>query len=786
VKRSNSFRTAVGLGLIVVAFVLNFTGCAPKRQDSVVASIGTTPITLTDFEKMYVRSNGGTVVGDTVTQDDRERFLDLMIKYRLKLTDAYRRGLDKQPDVRNEINQYRGSLAASYLTDRELVQPNVRKLFNHSREEIRASHILLSIRPDAKSDDSAAVYKKAMEIIAEAKAGRDFSQLAVNNSQDPGVQQNKGDLYYFTTGRMVPEFEDAAYELKIGEVTSVPLKTRFGLHILKVTDRKPSVGEMQASHIMIGFPRQQPTPEDTAAAYAKILAVQDSLKMGIPFDQLAMRHSVDGGSSGRGGDLGWFSRAHWPQPFDEAAFLLTPGKISPIVRTAYGYHIILCTGTRPPKTFEESKQEIQNTYQQQRFQTDYAAYTGKLRNEVRFVRNDSIVTMFMHAFDSTKTIRDSGWAETLPRELARAPMFSTFGRPISVDSVIVLIKTHVEWSTNSLHPTSLKSIVDKLAEQILFTAKSDLLEQQDPEFAGLLHEYRDGILLYQAEQDQVWNKVTASDSLLHIYFNQHREKFVFPDRVKFTEIRTASDVNSQTVAQMLASGKSMEQIVKDDSIRMAVKTSYQTNFAKGKTDLSKPATLPLSAAVAVLQKESATRLMIAVYADTSVSKSKNETLAKKRLNVVKELLSKRYGVETSRIIAETRNANFAAAKKKDTAGVLQRLDIQVLGLQPLVIAALESGLAAPAADERARSVDSVAVGGYSTPFIRKGIHSIVRKDGVEPARQKAFEECGAELSSAFQEFESKRLEAEWLNSIKQYAPVVEHKELLKNAFAKNP
>jgi peptidyl-prolyl cis-trans isomerase SurA len=786
VKRSNSFRIAVGFGLIVVAIILTVTGCAPKRQDSVVASIGTTPITLTDFEKMYVRSNGGTLPADTVSQEDRERFLDLMVKYRLKLTDAYRRGLDKQPEVRNEINQYRGSLAASYLTDRELVQPNVRKLFNHSREEIRASQILLSLRADAKPEDSAAVYKKAMEIIAEAKAGRDFAQLALSNSQDPSVQQNKGDLYYFSSGRMVPEFEDAAYNLKVGEVSSVPLKTRFGLHILKVTDRKPSAGEMQASHIMIGFPKQQPTPEDTAVAYAKILAIQDSLKMGIAFDQLAMRNSVDNGSSARGGDLGWFSRAHWPQAFDEAAFLLTPGKISPIVRTAYGYHIILCTNTRPPKTFEESKQEIQNTYQQQRFQADYAAYTAKLRNEVRFFRNDSIVTRFLHAFDSTKTIRDTGWAETLPKDLARAPMFTIFDRPISVDSVIALIKVHVEWSTNSLHPVSLKSIVDKLSEQLLFTAKSDLLEQQDPEFASLLREYKDGILLYQAEQDQVWNKVTASDSLLRIYYSQHREKFVFPDRVKFTEIRSATDANSQTVLQLLSSGKSMEQIVKDDSVRMSVKTSYQTAFAKGKASLTKAATLPVSAAASVIQKESGARLLIAVYADTSVKRSQNDGLAKKRLDLVKDLLSKRYGVESSRIIAETRNENFAGAKKKDTAGVLQRLDLQVVGLQPLVVAGLESGLAAPAADERARYVDTLAVGAYSSPFIRKGIHSIVRKDGVEAARQKAFEECGAELSSAFQEYESKRLEAEWLNGIKQYAPVVEHKELLKNAFAKNP
>jgi peptidyl-prolyl cis-trans isomerase SurA len=196
VKRNISFRiaTVIGLGIVAATSVLAIHGCAPKQAESVVATIGTTPITLTDFENMYTRSNGGTSQGSAVTQEERERFLDLMIKYRLKLTDAYRQGMDKRPEVLGEINQYRGSLAASYLTERDLVGPNVRKMYDRSREEIRASHIILTFRQDAKPEDSAAVYKQARELIAEAKAGKDFSQLALSFSQDPGVQQNKGDL----------------------------------------------------------------------------------------------------------------------------------------------------------------------------------------------------------------------------------------------------------------------------------------------------------------------------------------------------------------------------------------------------------------------------------------------------------------------------------------------------------------------------------------------------------------------------------------------------------------
>jgi len=788
VKHSISFPCSpfFGLGIIAVAFLMNINGCAPKQQESVVATIGTNAITLTDFENMYTRSNGDASIDTTVSQEERERFLDLMVKYRLKLTDAYRQGLDKRPEVQGEINQYRGSLAASYLTDREIVMPNVRKMYDRSLEEMRASHILLTYRQEAKAEDSAAVLRQAQEIIAEIKAGKDFGQLAVEFSQDPSAKQNKGDLYYFSVGRMVPEFEDAAFALKTGEVTPTPVKTRFGVHIIKVTDRKPSRGELQASHIMIRFTDQNPSPEDTAKAYAKILAIQDSIAKGLPFAELAARNSEDGGSSGRGGDLGWFSRGRWPQPFDEAAFQLTPGKTSPILRTAYGYHIVHCTDARPPKSFEEAKQDFQNLYQQQRFQSDYAAFTAKIKKETQFVRKDSVITRFVAGFDSTKTVRDSTWGSTLPDDFGSATMFTVLGRPIIVDTVIAMIKNHVEWSNTSLHRQSLAPIVDKLADQVLFEGKSVLLEQQDPRFAALLREYREGILLYQIEQDQVWNKVTTSDSLSRLYFAEHRDKFVFPDRVLFTDIRAASNANAEIIRQKLLAGMTLEQVAHEDSLRMAAKVTYQLRFSAGKTSLPAAQGGTVASVGSFLTNEKATRVMIAAYADTSTRKSKNEALAKQRLELVKGMLTKTHGIASDRILTEIRPRNFAAAKQRDTAGVLQVLDVQILGLQPLVISPLETSLAAPAADERAKQADSLAVGGYSAPFFYKVAYAVVRKDGVDPARQKTFEEAGAEVSSAFQEYESKRLEAEWLGRVKQFAPVVEHKELLKNAFAKTP
>jgi len=777
-------RPGAPLFLLAAALVLSslLSGCAPKREDTIVATIGKTPITLSEYEKLYMKS-GGTDSAAAVPQEDREKFLDLMVKYRKKLLDAYEQGMDRRPELLSEIQQYKGSLAASYLTDRELVTPAVQKMYDRSREEIRASHILLTFKQNATHDDSAIVLQQAAEIIAQAKAGVDFGQLAVSHSADPSVKNNQGDLYYFSVGRMVPEFEEAVFALKKGEITPTPVMTRYGAHIIKVTDRKPSSGETHCGHIMIRFTNQNPSPEDTLEAYKKIALVQDSLKAGVDFGELAQRHSEDAGSVDRGGDLGWFTRGRWPQPFDEAAMLLKPGENSPIVRTVYGYHLIRCYETRPPKTFDQARQELQTMYQQQRFQGEYANYLAGIRKQVGFLRNDSIAHAFTTAFDSTKTMRDSGWVDTLKADLRRAAIFRFTSGPVSVDSVLGIIKSHLEWSNLSLHRVSLSSTLDKVAEQLTFSAKADLLEKQDPEFAGLLREYKEGILLYQAEQERVWNRVTTNDSLLRIYFNKNRDAYVYPDRVAFTELRCPGESPANRVYEKLKAGKTLEQVVYDDSVRMKQPSSFTVKFASGKSTISKDAARVLKEAAAIHAADPQLQIMLLASPDTSVTKSRNEKLATQRIDAVRRFLTAQGAVTENLIISQQRPQRFAAEKAKDSLGITNQVDVQIVGRQPIVIGTIEHALLAPTADDRARHADSLTIGGFSSPFSYKVTYSIVRLDRREPARQKTFEEAGPEVSSHYQDAESKRLEKEWMDGVAQRHPVVLHKESLRQAFA---
>lgn len=778
--KTNGFALTFGL---VLAIALVAPGCSPRSGDAVVARVGSHNITLAEYEQMFEKSSGTKEAASAASLEEKEKFLGLLTNFRLKLADAYQNRLDRREDVLAEIDQYKGSLAASFLTERDVTRPGIQHLYQRRSEEIRARHILLNL-PAGPDADTASVYARAQELIARLKAGEDFATLAREYSNDPSVQQNGGDLYFFSGGQMVPPFEDAAYAMKVGEISSHPIRTQFGLHILKIVDRRPAPGEVLCSHIMIRFEKPDPTPEDTASAFARIQAILDSIKAGEDFAELAKRNSEDPGSAPRGGDLGWFTRRRWIQSFDEVALGMQPGQISPIVRTIYGYHIIKCYDRRPPKSFEEARSDLQQLYQQTRFQDDYKRYIEKAKQETRFSYNWEALAQFLTSFDSSKTMRDTAWAESIHPHLSGMALMRIAGSEISVDSTVAILKGRQDLVNTPLRAASIMAALDKLAEQLVFAEKADALMKTSPAFAAIMKEYTEGILLYQIEQDRVWNRVTVTDSALHAYFEANRERFAYPDRVDFTSIRIANDSLAQLLYARIKAGKTLEAVAAEDSVRMKEPTSFQAIFQSGSATLSAQAKRMLGTVAAELKRDPNTRVHLTSHADTLRNKTQNLRLATRRIDAIKSYFTTTHKISEGRIgvvpAVPTKADQVMTSEERAKRNAM--IDVMIVGRRPVVIGGIESKIQPTDADTRAEMAAGLAEGEVSAPFSYMNMPCIVRLNKREPARLKTFDEAGTELSSAFQEYESKRLEQEWLDSLRKQHPVVEYKEELAKAF----
>jgi len=550
---------SLGAGLILA-------GCAGSGT-SVVATIGKDALTLEDFEASYAKNNGGWDKGVASMQEERERFLDLLVKFRLKVMEATERGLLADSAIKSEMEGYKIAVATSYMLEREIVEPRIRELYNRKTEEIRASHILIRVDRDASPADTIAAYQKAKMVIGLIPSTL-FDTLAVRYSEDQSASVNKGNLGYFSAGRMVPEFEDACYQLKLGEYTLVPARSQFGYHIIKVTGRQQSRGSVRVSHILWRFTE---TSNDSLGLKDTVWMVYNQLKTGLDFAAAAKQHSQDPGSNLKGGDIGYYERGR-VMPEIENLFFSTPlDSMTKPFRMSYGYHIFKVTGYSGVPPFEEIEKDLHQSYRQTRYNSDYENYIRSLKGRYRLFFDQVTVEQLTHALDTTMTPSSITWSDTLAPDLKKKVLFLCEERRYTVEDFVAHVNTTVEFKSMFLHPKSVQQMIDRMAEAKIVEENALKIPERYPAFNRLLKEYQDGILLYRIEQDEIWKKVVVNDSLLKIFHSQNVEKFRWPERVSFSEVYATSDSVVNLAYKEIMAGKNFNDVAERYTMRPGYK-----------------------------------------------------------------------------------------------------------------------------------------------------------------------------------------------------------------------
>jgi peptidyl-prolyl cis-trans isomerase C len=199
-----------------------------------LAKIGSKTLTDVDMKNLMGPIPDGQKQQINSDDEIKARMVDNMVVEELFVMEAERTGVTRDKEFQLALDRARRQLLTQRYLQRT-VQPkitdaNVKAFFDknksrYSQDEVKASHVLLKTEAEAK------------EVYAKAKAGEDFEVLAKKFSKDPSVAQNMGDLGFFTRSRMVPQFADAAFAMKAGEI-SQPVKSPFGFHIIKVVEKK--------------------------------------------------------------------------------------------------------------------------------------------------------------------------------------------------------------------------------------------------------------------------------------------------------------------------------------------------------------------------------------------------------------------------------------------------------------------------------------------------------------------------------------------------------------------
>lgn len=567
---------------LLVGIALLSSPVLAQEKDPVLLTVGGKNVTRSEFEAIYHKNNtNNKIAGDKKSIDE---YLELFINFKLKVREAEAQGLDTTTAFKNELEGYRRQLAQPYLVDNEVNDQLLKEAYERMKTDVRASHILIKVDPNALPKDTLAAYNKAIATRDRVLKGEDFTAVSKEVSEDPSAKENGGDLGFFTVLQMVYPFETAAFTLKTGEV-SMPVRTRFGYHILKVTDRREAQGQILAAHIMVKSPKNA-TPEDEAKAKAKVDELYQQLKAGKDFAELAKEHSEDKGSAKKGGELPWFGTGRMVPEFEIAAFKLkNKGDISEPVKSPYGWHIIKKLDQKPIPSYDEAKGDLKSKVQKDsRSQKSKESLLAKLRAEYKLKEFPKAKEELYKHVDTT--FFAGKWSPT-GKKLDKV-LFILGDRKVTQMDFARFIEAHQMMRAK----TEIKVLVDQMYKQFmeeqLLAYEEQMLPKKYPEYRALLQEYRDGILLFDLMDKMVWSKAVKDTAGLKSFYEQNKTKFMWPDRAEATVYTAANETVARKLRTMLTDKKKR---YTDDDLLAALNKDSQLNlkiesgkFAKGENE----------------------------------------------------------------------------------------------------------------------------------------------------------------------------------------------------------
>ncbi|MDC1534869.1 peptidylprolyl isomerase [Flavobacteriaceae bacterium] len=475
---------------------------AQNNSKDILFSIDDNIVTSEEFLRVY---NKNLDLITDQSQKDIDNYLQLYIDYKLKVLEAYEKQYDKNESYISELNKYSAQLASNYLYDKNSQDSLLNEAYQRTKKEINASHIL--IRVEEQNIDTLDIYNKLLSYREEFKNSNfEFLVKKYHDGKNIFVE----DLGYFSAFKMIYSFESMAYQTNIGDV-SMPFRTRFGFHILKVNDIRNSLGEVTVGHIML-FKKNKDSE-------LKINSLYDSIINGYNFESLAKIHSNDKNTSSIGGKLKPFTSGQLNSlPFENAAFELQDiGQISKPIETKFGWHILKLHSKSELSSFNEIKSSLlRKVKNNSRSSIISNSFYNKLLDKYS-ISYENDLTYFINQLNGL----DSSNPWVIPNNINKTKVLVSFNN-VKL-SYLDFANYIVDYGLNNqLNYKSIRDLyIDFINKSLMNYYKLNLLTE-NKEYRHIYNEYKDGLLLFDLMENEVWNKAKEDTIALEKYYYDNK------------------------------------------------------------------------------------------------------------------------------------------------------------------------------------------------------------------------------------------------------------------------
>ena len=502
------------IGITLISIII-ITGSFAQN----IFTYGKKAVTKDEFVKAF--NKNPNISGDR--KNALKEYLDLYIKFKLKVQAAYEAGLDKDATQLYELQNFRQQIADNIINEQANLKALAKEAFERSQKEIQLAQVFIEVPGNA---DTAEAYKNIHTAYKQLQAGKDFGVISQQFSTDESTKQSKGNLGYITVFTLPYDLENIVYNLKINSF-SAPFKTKAGYHIFKNTGERKSLGSRRVAQILISIPADS-NADDKNKASKKADSIYNLLQKGASFDDLAATASNDAGSNINKGELPEFTTGTYSADFENAAFSLQkPGDISRPFQTAYGFHILKLIEAKPvsadpdsPAVLANLEEKVSKDSRMEKSKSELIKKTLSLIKYKPAVYNERNLFVFT----------DSAILKTNPAVVKginkNTLLFSFAKQNVKAIDWINFVKSNVNLSERS-SKTNYHDLFKKFVESSANEYYQKNLGDYNPGFNKQVNEFKEANLLFGIMEKVVWNKANTDTAGLIRYYNLHKSKYTW-------------------------------------------------------------------------------------------------------------------------------------------------------------------------------------------------------------------------------------------------------------------
>ena len=516
-------------------------------QSQTLFTYGTNAVDKAEFLRAYNKNK--TAVTDKAIA--LREYLDLYIKFKLKVKAAKEMRIDTLASLANDLQNFRTQIEESYLNDESQVSALTQQAFERCQKDIHVAYTFFSF----KNSDTLEAFKSAQLVYQ-------ISNLSNSNiKREPTNLMT--DVGFITVFSLPYEFENIVYGLKPGEI-SKPYRGKNGYYIFKNIEERKAVGKIKAAQILIALP-EGAKDADKIAAGKLADSIYHAIQSGSDFGELAKQFSNDKMTYQSGGIMPEFGVGKYDPQFENKVFALQKdGEVIPPLQTKFGYHIVkrISRSEIPQDKTNDSylfslKQQV---LQDSRIIAAKEKFVKDILKRLNYKKNLAVKENQLWILtDSAIAVNKK---TTFTNLNINTVLFSINNQNIKVSDWIAFIKVYKTTSSNYGETDSI--LMTKFISKTALDNYKKRLPDFNPEFKYQLQEFKDGNMLFEVMERNVWNKASNDSAGLKKYYAEHKTKYTWNESADAVLISTSNEKTAKDIAEQINKGKSWKQVAEEN------------------------------------------------------------------------------------------------------------------------------------------------------------------------------------------------------------------------------